>query len=162
VEARKKGGRNRTKEQSCQALADCPARRGGLSALTTWTVRPGAADSPQGPRRRSGQEPRTVRKSQQNHQRRTGKNGLSARTRRTVRYRSSDRPQTDCNKNLKQNPIENEGKQEHDEHVKNWAEHALADGPPGTRRLSAPYGQKQKQLDPAGQLLQHITGSPKR
>jgi hypothetical protein len=72
-------------EQSCQALADCPARRGGLSALITRTVRPGVADSPQGPRGRSGQEPQTVRKSQQNHQRRTEKNGPSAKTGRTVR-----------------------------------------------------------------------------
>jgi hypothetical protein len=39
AEARKKGGRNRTKEQSCQALADCPARRGGRSARATRTVR---------------------------------------------------------------------------------------------------------------------------
>jgi hypothetical protein len=46
VEVGKKGERNRTKEQSCQALADCPARRGGLSAMATRTVRPGAADSP--------------------------------------------------------------------------------------------------------------------
>jgi hypothetical protein len=77
----------------------------------------------------------------------------------TVRYRSSDRPQIDCKKNLKQNRIENEGEPEHDEHAKNTVP---ADCPPGTRGLSAPHGQKQKQLDPAGQLLQHITGSPKR
>jgi hypothetical protein len=38
---------------------------------------------------------------------------------RTVCYRSSDRPQTDYNKNLKKNRIENEGEQEHDEHAKN-------------------------------------------
>jgi hypothetical protein len=76
---------NRTKEQSCQALADCPARRGGRSALATRTVRPGAAEIPARCRGQSGQEPQTVRKSQQNHQRRTRKNGLSARTGRTVR-----------------------------------------------------------------------------
>jgi hypothetical protein len=54
----------------------------------------------------------TVRKDQADHPHQI----------RTVCYRSSDRPQTDCNKNLKQNRIENEGEQEHDEHANNWAE----------------------------------------
>jgi hypothetical protein len=43
-----KGGRNRTKEQRRQALADCPARRGGRSARATRTVRQGTADCPHG------------------------------------------------------------------------------------------------------------------
>jgi hypothetical protein len=58
-------------------------------ATKHWrTVRPAGADCLQWPRRQSGQVPPTVRKSQQNHQRRTGKNGLSARNRRTVRIGS--------------------------------------------------------------------------
>jgi hypothetical protein len=61
VEGRKKGERNRTKQQSCQALADCPARRGGRSALATWTVRPGAADSPSRSRGQSVKANRTTR-----------------------------------------------------------------------------------------------------
>jgi hypothetical protein len=97
----------------------------------------------------TNREKRTVRKDQADRPHRI----------RNVRYRSWDRPQTDCNKNLKQNLIESEGEQEHDEHAKNTEP---ADCPPGTRRLSAPHGQRQEQLDPAGQLLQHITGSPKR
>jgi hypothetical protein len=87
-----KGGRNRTKEQSTQALADRPARRGGLSARATWTVRPAAADFPHPHHGPSGPEPRTVRKSKQNLQRRPritdhprGARGLSARHPRTVR-----------------------------------------------------------------------------
>jgi hypothetical protein len=42
----KEGGRNRTKEQSSQALADRPARQGGLSAMAARTVRQGTADCP--------------------------------------------------------------------------------------------------------------------
>jgi hypothetical protein len=38
---------NRTKEQISQALADRPARRGGLSARATQTVRQGTTDCPQ-------------------------------------------------------------------------------------------------------------------
>jgi hypothetical protein len=40
--------RNRTKKQSSQALADRPARRGGLSARATRTVRLRTADCPHG------------------------------------------------------------------------------------------------------------------
>jgi hypothetical protein len=42
----KEGGRKRTKEQSTQALAGCPARRGGLSARATRTIRQCTADCP--------------------------------------------------------------------------------------------------------------------
>jgi hypothetical protein len=55
--------------------------------------------------------------------------------------------------------IENKDQQEHDEHAKNTVP---ADCPPGTHGLSAPHVQRQKLLDPEGQLLQLITGFPKR
>jgi hypothetical protein len=54
--------------------------------------------------------------------------------------------------------IENEGEQEHEEHVTN---NALEDRPPAPCGPSAPCGQNQKQLDPESQHLQSITGSPK-
>jgi hypothetical protein len=136
-------------------------------AARHWrTVRPEGADGPHWPRGQSGQVPRTVRKGHADSAARfRGQSVKATRTTRdepgkwTVRKDQADRPQTDCNQNLKQNMIENEGEQKHDEHAKNTVR---TDCPPGTRGLSAPYGQKQKQLDPAGQLLQHITGSPKR
>jgi hypothetical protein len=140
VEARTKGERNRTQEQSCQALADCPARRGGRSALATRTVRPGAADSPARCLGQSGQKPRTVRKSQQNHQRRTGKNRLSERTRRTVRTGSGPSatelgPSTN---RLQQKPIT---KPDHKKNTKNTRRTGLnwhlADGPRRRGGLSA-------------------------
>jgi hypothetical protein len=63
-----------------------------LSARATWTVRPAAADCPLPHRGPSGPEPRTVRKSKQNLQRRPRimdrprvARGLSARHPRTVR-----------------------------------------------------------------------------
>jgi hypothetical protein len=84
--------RNRTKEQSTQALAGRPARRGGLSARATRTVRPTAADCPHPHHGPSGPELQTVRKSKQDIQRRpritdrpSGARGLSARHPRTVR-----------------------------------------------------------------------------
>jgi hypothetical protein len=61
VEARKKGERKRTKEQSCQALADGPARRGGQSGLVPRTIRPNAVDSPARSRRQSVKANRTTR-----------------------------------------------------------------------------------------------------
>jgi hypothetical protein len=88
----RKEGRNRTKKQSSQALADRPTRRGGPSTLASRTVRPDAADRPRQPCGLSGPTPRTVRKSTQNQQRCTritdrprGARGLSARHPRTVR-----------------------------------------------------------------------------
>jgi hypothetical protein len=88
----RKEGRNRTRKQSTQALADRPAKRGEPSALATRTVRPAAADRPRTHRGPSGPSPRTVRKSKQNLQSRPritdrprGARGLSARHPRTVR-----------------------------------------------------------------------------
>jgi hypothetical protein len=99
VEARKKRGRNRTKEQSSQALADRPARRGGLSARAMRTVRLCTADCPHGyggpsglgrglsvkANRTSSSEPRKT-----DHPR--GAHGLSARHPRTIRPAQADRP----------------------------------------------------------------------
>jgi hypothetical protein len=81
---------------------------------------------------------------------------------RTVRYRSSDRPQTDCNKNLKQNWIENEGEQEHDEHVKNWAEQAPRGRSAERGRTVRQVKQNRKILTSRSQLHQLITEDPKR
>jgi hypothetical protein len=154
----KEGGRNRTKEQSYQALADSPARRGGLSTKAAWTVRQGIADCPhpcRGPSKR-----------QQNLQRRTANNGPSAGSTWTVRQAPADCPpgtrgpsETLPNQNLKPRRIENKDEQEHEKHATNT--HG-ADHPPSPRGPSARRGQSRKLLDPEGQLFQSITGSPKR
>jgi hypothetical protein len=93
---------------SGQEGADCPQRPCGQSGQVSWTVRPGAADSPLKPTEplEMYREKRTICEDQADRPR-----GI-----RTVRYWSSDRPQTSCNKNLKQNRIENEDEHEHDEH----------------------------------------------
>jgi hypothetical protein len=65
--------------------ADRPARRGGLSAQATRTVRPAAADCPHRHRGPSGPEPRTVRKKQTKHRETTPNNEPSAWSTRTVR-----------------------------------------------------------------------------
>jgi hypothetical protein len=111
---------------------------GGLSGQVGWTVRKGHADSPVRCRA-------TVRKGHAD--RPTRSHGPSVKANRTTRTnpRKMDRPRrpggpsawfpdrpllklrpsaTDCNENLNQNRIENEGEQERDEHVKNWAEQA--------------------------------------
>jgi hypothetical protein len=90
-------GRNRIKKKSTQALADCPARRGGPYALTTrtvwpalsahppWTVRPCAVDHP----KKLTEPPET-----------TPNNGPSTGSTRTVRQAPADRPPAaaDCPK----------------------------------------------------------------
>jgi hypothetical protein len=131
--------------------ADCPAGCRGLSAPLPRTVRP---------------EPQTVRKRHQNLQRRTANNGPSAGSTRTIRQAPADRPpstrgpsETSPNQNSKTPRIESEVEQEHEERATNT--HG-ADRPPGPRGPSARHGQSRKLLDPEGQLLQSITGSPKR
>jgi hypothetical protein len=126
-----------------------------LSALTTRTVRPGTMDSPQGPRGQSGQEPRTVRKSQQNHQRRTRKNGLSARTRRTVRTGSGPSAieartvrKPAATKTLNKTESKMKASKNTMNTRRTGLNRHLADGPPGTRGLSAPHGQRQKTAGP--------------
>jgi hypothetical protein len=143
-------------------------------AARLWrTVRPGGADCPHGPRGLSAQVPRTVRpgprtvrKSQQNLQKRTPINGPSAGSTRTVRQAPADCPpdsrgpsETSPNQNSKSQRIENEDEQEHEEHTTNTMP---ADRSPGPRGPSARRGQNQKLLDPKSQHLQSITGSPKR
>jgi hypothetical protein len=93
------GGRNRTNEQSCQPLADCPARRGGRSAQAARTVRQGIADCPHpchGPsglsRGLSEKDTRTTRDAPRITDRLRGARELSARHLRTVRPAHADRP----------------------------------------------------------------------
>jgi hypothetical protein len=131
--------------------ADCPAGYGGLSAPLLRTVRP---------------EPRTVQKRQQNLQRRTANNGPSAGSTQTVRQAPVDCPpgtrgpsKTSPNQNSKTPRIESEAEQEHEENATNT--HG-ADRSPGPHGPSARHGQSRKLLDPEGQLLQSITGSPRR
>jgi hypothetical protein len=131
--------------------ADCPAGYRGLSAPLSRTVRP---------------EPRTVRKRQQNLQRRTANNGPSAGSTRTVRQAPADclpgtrgPSETSPNQNSKTPRIESEAEQEHEEHTTNSTR---ADRLPPPHGLSTLHGQTQKQPDLEGQLLQSITGSPKR
>jgi hypothetical protein len=146
---------------------------GGLSGQAGRTVRKGRADCPVGYRglsaplpRTIGPEQRTVRKRQQNLQRRTTNNGPSAGSTRTVREAPTDCPpgtrgpsETLPNENLKPRRIENKDEQEHEEHATNT--HG-AGRPPGPRGPSARHGQSRKLLDPESQHSQSITGSPKR
>jgi hypothetical protein len=131
--------------------ADCPVGYRGLSAPLSRTVRP---------------EPRTVRKSNQNLQRRTANNGPSAGSTRTIRQAPADCPpstrgpsETSPNKNSKTPRIESEAEQEHEKHATNTPG---VDRPPGPRGPSARHGQSKKLLDLEGQHLQSITRSPKR
>jgi hypothetical protein len=160
VEARKKEGRNRTKEQSSQALADRPARRGGLSARAKRTVRQGTANCPHrygGPsglgRGLSVKDNRTSRSEPRKTDRPRGARGLSARHPRTIRPAHADRPKPRPTKTRNHNVSKVKTSKKHEEHAKNSV---LAN------RLPAPRGQTQKQPDLEGQLPQIITGFPKR
>jgi hypothetical protein len=91
---RKHERRRKESNQGTKLLAS-----GGLSGQAGRTVRKGRADSPAGYRRLSAPlpptvwpEPRTVRKRQQNLQRRTANNRPSAGSTRTVRQAPTDRP----------------------------------------------------------------------
>jgi hypothetical protein len=95
----KEGGRNRTKKQSSHALANRPARRGGLSARATRTVRQETADCPHGysgpsdlGRKLSVKANRTSSSEPRKTDRPWGARGLSARHPRTVRLAHADRP----------------------------------------------------------------------
>jgi hypothetical protein len=145
---------------------------GGLFGQAGRTVRKGRADCPAGYRRLSAPlprtvrpEPRTVRKRQQNLQRCTTNNGPSAGSTRTVRQAPADclpgtrgPSETSSNQNSKTPWIESEAEQEREEHAMNTHD---ADRLLGPRGPSARHGQSRKLLDPEGQLLQSITGSPK-
>jgi hypothetical protein len=100
----------------------------------------------------TNQEKRTVRKDQADCPHRI----------RTVRYQSSDRPQTDCNKNLKRNRIENEVEQEHNEHAKNWAEQAPRGRSAERGWTVRQFKQNRKNSSSRSQLHQLITGNTKR
>jgi hypothetical protein len=93
------------------------------------------------------------------------KNGLSAGGRglsacpRTVRASAADCPKPRPTKTRKQNG----SKTKTSKNTTNTRRTALAaNRPPQARGPSAPHGQRQKLLDPEGQLPQLITGSPKR
>jgi hypothetical protein len=102
----RKGGGNRTKKQSTQALADRPRRRGGPSARAARTVRPGIADCPhpsRGPSGLSRGPSVNLHRTTQRHPRATdrprGARGPSAKHPRTVRptprtVRNSVQPKT--------------------------------------------------------------------
>jgi hypothetical protein len=125
---------------------------GGLSAKVARTVRKCRTDCPAGHRGLSAPLPRTVRpelwtvrKRQQNLQRRTANNGPSAGSTRTVRQAPADCPpgtrgpsETSPNQNSKTPWIESEAEQEHEEHATNSVR---ADRPPGPRGPSARHEQ---------------------
>jgi hypothetical protein len=164
-------GRNQTKKQSCQALADCPASRGGLSARATRTVQPGAADNPQRCRGQSGRKPRTVQKCHQNHQRRTKKNGPSAKTGRTVRAgsgpsaRDPDRPLLKLGPSGNQLQRKPKTKLDQNKNTKNitmnWDELSPRGQSTGSGRTVRQFKQNWKSPSSRSQLHLLITRSPK-
>jgi hypothetical protein len=143
--------RNRTKKQDTQALADHPARRGGLSARATRTVRQCTADclhrygGPSGLGRGLSVKANRTTKSKPE--------------KRTVHGEHADRPlgtrgpsahccglsETSSNQNSKPRRIETKGEQEHEEHPTNTCG---ADRPPGRRGPSARHGQSRKTARP--------------
>jgi hypothetical protein len=139
-----KGRRNRTKKQSCQPLADCPARQGGLSAMATRTVRQGTVDCPHPCHGLSGlsrgpsvKANRTTRTDPRKMDRPRRPGGLSAR--------ATDRPllklgpsANRLQRKPKTKPDQNKTKQEHEERPTNWL---LADCLPAPRGPSTPHGQ---------------------
>jgi hypothetical protein len=110
--ARKKERRNQTKEQSSQALADRPARRGGLSARATRTVRQCTADclhrygGPSGlGRGLSVKTNRTTKSEPRKMDRPRGARGLSARHPRTIRPAHADHQKPRPTKTQKHNGL---------------------------------------------------------
>jgi hypothetical protein len=106
----KEGGKNRTKKQSSQALADRPARRGGLSALATRTVRQSTADCPHrygGPSRLGRGLSVKANRTSSSEPRKTDRprraRGLSARHPRIVRPAHADRQKPRPTKTQKHN-----------------------------------------------------------
>jgi hypothetical protein len=137
-------------------------------AARHWgTVRPGGADGPQWPRGQFGQVPRTVRPGATDIPARS--HGQSVKANRTTRYEPG---KTDCPRGpggpsapdpdrplLKLGPSANRLQQKPKTKTDRKRGRARTRR---TRKEHCTHGQKQKQLDPAGQLLQHITRSPKR
>jgi hypothetical protein len=144
---------------------DCPARRGGLSARATRTVRPNPADCPHA---YGGLPSLSCRLSEKANTTSSsdpwktdctrGGHGLSACS-RTVHASTADCPKPHPTKTRKQNG----SKTKTSKNTMNTQRTALAaDRPPQARGPFAPHRQRQKLLDPEGQLPQLITGSPKR
>jgi hypothetical protein len=125
--------------------------------MATRTVWPGAADSPARSHGQSVKANRTTRDEpgKTDYPREPGGPSTPDPDRPLLKLGPSANRLQQKHKTKR---IENKDEQEHDEYAKNTVP---ADCPPGTRGQSGPHGQKQKQLDPAGQLLQHITGSSK-
>jgi hypothetical protein len=106
-------------------VADCPARRGGLYARATWTVRPKPTDCPHAYGGLSGLSRGLSEKANRTSSSDPWKNRLSAGWSRSVRL-PGDCPRLCCglsetssNQNSKTKRIENEDDQEHKEHTKN-------------------------------------------
>jgi hypothetical protein len=161
----RKGGGNRTKKQSTQALADRPRRRGGPSARAARTVRPGIADCPhpsRGPSGLSRGPSVNLHRTTQSHPRVTdrprGARGPSAKHPRTVRLtprtvRNSVQPKT------KIATDRNEGRAR----TRRTRDELEPRGPSATSsRTVRQVRTEQKQPDPESQLPQIIIGFPKR
>jgi hypothetical protein len=125
----------------------CPPRYCGLSARYGGPSGLGCRLSVKA-NRTSSSEPRKTDRPR-------GARGPSARHPRTVRTSTADHPKLRPTKAQNQNG----SKAKLSKNTKNTGH---ADRPPPPRGLSAPHGQRQKLLDPEGQLPQFITGSPKR
>jgi hypothetical protein len=148
----KEEGSNRTKKQSCQPLADCPARQGGRSARAVWTVPQGIADCPHPCRGPSGLSPglsekdsRTTRDAPRITDRPRGARGLSAKAPADCPPSTRGPSETSSNQNSKPQQIETKGEQEHELHPTNTRG---ADRPPGRHGLSARHGQSRKTARP--------------
>jgi hypothetical protein len=140
----RKEGRNQTKKQNCQPLADCPARQGGLSAMAARTVRQGTTDCPHPCHGLSGlsrgpsiKAKRTTRTDPRKTDRPRRPGGLSVR--------ATDRPllklgpsANRLQRKPKTKPDQTKTKQEHKERPTNWL---LADYLPAPHGPSAPHGQ---------------------
>jgi hypothetical protein len=135
--------------------ADCPHGPHGLSSLLPQTVRTCTADCPALSRGLSIKANITSSSEPRKTDRPRGARGPSTRHPRTVRTSAADRLKLRPTKAQNQNG----SKAKLSKNTKNTAH---ADRPPPPRGLSAPHGQRQKLLDPEGQLPQFITGSPKR
>jgi hypothetical protein len=158
-------GRNRTKKQSSQALADRPARRGGPSALASRTVRPATADrlrqpyGPSGPLRGpSIKSHRTNCSDPRTTDRPRGAHGLSARHPRTVRpllrtVRNSVQPKTKISTD----------RNERRARTRRTRDEPKRRGPSaGSSRTVRQVRTEHKTPDPESQLPQIIIGFPKR
>jgi hypothetical protein len=159
----KEGGRNRIKEQSCQPLADCPARRGGRSARAARTVRQGIADCPHPCRGPSGlsrglseKDTRTSRDAPRITDRPRGARGLSARHPRTVRPAHADRPKlrptkTRKHRGSKAKPSKNTKNMRRTAPART-VRHHLADCPPYTDRPRNSSTSKVNSFNPSPDL----------